>query len=216
MTTQHAEDWELLWKNGINPGERFDIGTSHLILQKFLKEGKIPATGNVLIPGCGRGYDVALLACDSKRSVIGLDMSSTCVEESNKYLQKVLTAEASAKVLCEDFFEHQGNYSFVYDYTFFCAILPSRRIEWASKMSSLIVKGGYLLTLQFPLSHYGTIHPKDQPLDYTRGPPFLLTKSMYDDLLLQNFEKIEEDNVPEEMSEVRRRNVEAFAFWKRK
>jgi len=215
MTTNlHAEDWELIWKNGINPGERFDIGTSHPVLNRLMNEGKIPL-GDALVPGCGRGYDVALLS-QNQRKVIGLDMSQTCVEESNKYLKSVLSDDANAKVLCEDFFDHKGSYSFVYDYTFLCAILPERRGQWAEKMASLIEKGGSLLTMQFPLSYYGTIHPKGEPLDYTRGPPFLLTKALYDDLLSDAFEKIEAADVPEEQSEIRRKGVEAYALWRRK
>ena len=213
-TNLHAEDWELIWKNGINPGERFDIGSPHPVLARLINEGKIPL-GDALVPGCGRGYDVALLS-QNQRKAIGLDMSQTCVEESNKYLKSVLGDDANAKVLCEDFFDHSGSYSFVYDYTFLCAILPGRRVQWAEKMSSLIEKDGLLLTMQFPLSYYGTIHPKNEPLDYNRGPPFLLTKALYDDLLSGSFEKIEAADVPEEQSEIRRKGVEAYALWRRK
>ena len=212
----HAEDWESIWRNGIKQGERFDIGTSHPVLRRLVAENKIPL-GACLIPGCGRGYDVEALS-KSGRKAIGLDMSQSCVDESMNYLKSVLSDEEylNAYVKCEDFFDHEGTYTFVYDYTFLCAILPSRREQWALKMSSLIEKGGMLLTLQFPLGYYGTIHPKSEPLDFTRGPPFLLTRALYDDLLSNSFEKIESADIPEDQSEDRRKGVEAYAIWRKK
>ena len=40
----------------------------------------IPQQGNVLVPGCGQGYDVFLLA-SPERKAYGLDWSETCIEK---------------------------------------------------------------------------------------------------------------------------------------
>lgn len=104
----------------------------------------------------------------------------------------------------------------VYDYTFLCALLPSRRAEWAAQMSSLIKPGGLLLTMQFPLGHYGALHPAGQPLDWTKGPPFLLSKQIYKDLLLSvGFELVHEEDIKPELSHPSRAGVEAAAVWRR-
>jgi cyclopropane fatty-acyl-phospholipid synthase-like methyltransferase len=44
------------------------------------KANLIPNDGNVLVPGCGRGYDVFLLA-SPERKVVGLDLSETCIQQ---------------------------------------------------------------------------------------------------------------------------------------
>ena len=63
-----------LWNDGINPGEKFDVLVPLPELQKMVREGAIP-NGRALVPGCGRGYDVTLLASPD-RVAVGLDISA--------------------------------------------------------------------------------------------------------------------------------------------
>lgn len=55
-----AADWEGIWKD-LPPKTRFDVGEVHSLHRKLIEEGKVP-NGRALVPGCGRGYDVAALA----------------------------------------------------------------------------------------------------------------------------------------------------------
>lgn len=85
-------------------------------------------------------------------------------------------------------------------------------------MAEWVKPGGALLTLQFPLGHYGTAHPVGQPLDYTRGPPYLLTPQLYHELLDSAFVLEERLHLPPELAESSKRpgGVEAIALWRRR
>jgi SAM-dependent methyltransferase len=79
-----AIDWEARWQQGKIP---WDHGEPSQALVDLLQEGAdlIPDQGTVLVPGCGSGYDVYLLAESSpERKVIGLDLSKTCIDQCNK------------------------------------------------------------------------------------------------------------------------------------
>jgi hypothetical protein len=104
----------------------------------------------------------------------------------------------------------------VYDHTFLCALPPTRRPQWAAKMAEWVKPGCVLLTLQFPLGPFGQTHPRDQPLDYTRGPPFLLTPQLYHELLDANFELVERLVLPPELNAPGREGAEAIALWRRR
>jgi methyl halide transferase len=219
-TVTHAVDWDAMWRAGIKPGERFDIRDTHKILRRMIDEGKVPL-GRALVPGCGRGYDIAALATKD-RFVVGLDLSPQGVKEAGEYLAAQPQPSTTYELVCGDFFafEHEGGaFDFVYDYTFLCALHPSARTAWAAKMAALIRPGGLLVTLQFPLRPYGDSHPRDAPPDYTRGPPFLLSQTLYRDLLLPvGFELTEEgeQDVPPEMSDPKRAGAEGVAVWRRR
>ncbi|RYE95629.1 MAG: hypothetical protein EOO41_05470 [Methanobacteriota archaeon] len=66
-----------------------------------------------------------------------------------------------------------------------------------------------LLTLQFPLGMF----PPARVEDFTRGPPFLLRREFYDEVLRENFDLTSKGDVPEDMSPVDREGLEAFAWW---
>jgi cyclopropane fatty-acyl-phospholipid synthase-like methyltransferase len=179
---------------------------------QFVCEGKIPA-GRALVPGCGRGYDIALLA-SSERFVVGLEYSPTAAAEAAAYLAAEHPDKmAFCKIVTGDFFafEDDERYDFVYDYTFFCAIKPERRGEWAKRMDKLLAPGGTLLTMVFPLK----MQPPGTPVDFALGPPFLLKPEFYDVLQPYGLRRVETGEVEESLSDPRRVGAEAYAIWKR-
>ncbi len=211
---------------GVKPGERFDIARAHPVLVRYIDGGAIEPGSRCLVPGCGRGYDVAVLA-GGGRSVVGLDLSPTCVAEAKAYLESAAAGAkeplGQAEVVAGDFFafsereDNAGSFDFVFDYTFLCALPPHRRGEWAAAMARLLKPGsGVLMTMQFPLGPYGETHPLGQPLDFTKGPPFLLSKALYHDLLDGDFVCEREEDVAREDSHPKRAGVEAVAVWRRK
>jgi len=208
-----------MWTNGIPPGTRFDIMGAHKLLQQKIQANLIP-TGRALVPGMGRGYDIQALVSE-QRYVIGMDISPTGVKEASTYLSSVIPSHlvSQYELITGDFFSYQPTelFSFIYDYTFLCALLPSVRTQWAEQMSKLIQPGGILMCLEFPLGPYGETHPKDQPLDYTKGPPFLLSKQLYHTLLEPvGFECIEENDIDPALSNPKRAGVEAVSLWRKK
>lgn len=151
--------WEGIWKNGLKPGEAFDAVTPSPLLVKYLTEGSIPE-GRALVPGCGRGYDVTALA-NSSRVVYGLEISETAVDAAKSRLSSLSESECqykeNARFELVNFFDltptsDTEKYDFVYDYTFLCALDPSIREGWASKMAEVVKPGGLLLTLIFPIN----------------------------------------------------------------
>lgn len=115
------------------------------------------------MPGCGRGYDVLALAKAEGaewKEVLGLDLSPTGVAAARAYLEGEI-GEGDERNKCHveegDFFklavkEEEDQFTFIYDYTFFCAITPDKREAWARQMQALLIPGtGILMTLIFPI-----------------------------------------------------------------
>jgi SAM-dependent methyltransferase len=99
-------------------------------------------------------------------------------------------------------------YDFIYDYTFFCALDPKLRGNWAERMSTLLKpKTGRLLTLIFPfLEGVDTSGP-------LRGPPFPVTVQDYKRVLEPlGFEAVEGPYVSEHTVESRK-GQEYICWW---
>ena len=93
-----------------------------------------------------------MFAAEKGCQVTAIDFSSTAINYAKELaLQKGVNIE----FLVEDIFTLKDDYSekfdFVYEYTTYCAINPERRNEFAKKISSLIKKGGRLISVLFPV-----------------------------------------------------------------
>ena len=109
-----------------------------------------------------------------------------------------------------DFFEHSfpKKFDFVFDYTFFCAIPPTRRPDWGARMGDLVKPGGKLLTLVFPIDEANAFNPE------AKGPPFPVSIAAYEKVLLGNgFEKVSERH--SEVSVKPRREFERVVWWQK-
>ncbi|KAL8862614.1 MAG: hypothetical protein Q9178_001112 [Gyalolechia marmorata] len=195
--SSHPDRWAQLWdagdflpwdRGGPNPA-LVDLLDSKrgLIGDYFIEEDDgTKRRKTALVPGCGRGYDVLLLASYGY-DAYGLEVSDKaverCLEEKktngSKYLTNMHSGGAGTSTFLQgDFFAGEwnnavtgGTFDLIYDYTFFCALSPVMRPAWAQRMSQLLTKAppGYLICLEFPTY-------KD-PL--TGGPPFGLTSQTY-------------------------------------
>lgn len=60
-----------------------------------------------MVPGCGRGYDVAAFVEAGAEKVVGLELAPSAVQAARSYLNDVLPAESAAKgnVVQGDFFD---------------------------------------------------------------------------------------------------------------
>ena len=136
-----------------------------------------------LVPGCGRAYDAIALAQHGFAKVVAVDISKAACAAARALIAKSAPGVSSIEVVNANFFEHATErlYDFIWDCTFLCALDPFVRKRWASKMRSLLSKGGILMTCIFPLSD-------------TRkgGPPYRLTVPIVSELLTEaGFEPIE-------------------------
>lgn len=214
--------WELMWNQGLKPGQAFDKFIPSPILQKYNNENKIP-DGLALVPGCGRGYDVTYLA-SKDRKVVGLELSSTAVEAAKNRLSQIVESEGflhqdQCDFRNQNFFDlnkysdqPKELYDFVYDYTFFCALDPSIRSNWAKQMANVIKPGGLLMTVIFPI------------IEKVGGPPFGVSLDAYKNVLEPaGFECLELDILPPELSHADRDGgpdgkgpKSGIGLWKRK
>jgi SAM-dependent methyltransferase len=154
--------WEDAWREGRTG---WDAGAAAPALLQLLREDRFPR-GRVLVTGCGSGYDALALA-ERGREVVGLDLAPTAAARFEVLRKERDVAPERARVAVADFFawDPPQRFDAVWDYTFLCALLPSLRHRWGSRMGELVRPGGAVLTLVFPMVEPGP--------DY-QGPPFPL------------------------------------------
>ncbi|KAG6875013.1 hypothetical protein C0992_005555 [Termitomyces sp. T32_za158] len=196
--------WDAAWQANVTP---WDAGTHQPPLQEVVESGVInfPRHGQALVPGCGMGYDTIYLASALNLKVLGTDVSETAIERARAHLAtNNIPPPGEVSFEAGDFFSFKSEDKFdvVYDYTFFVAIPPKRRVEWAQQMISLVKPGGYLITLVWP------IEPQSEV-----GPPFFVRVEHYAEVLGEAFEKVF-DKAPE-TSLPRHVGKERIVVWKR-
>ncbi|XP_009781476.2 putative thiol methyltransferase 2 isoform X2 [Nicotiana tabacum] len=119
----------------------WDLGQPTPILVDLHQRGALPK-GRALVPGCGSLFS------------------------SSKSAEYFAFLEA-------DFFTWRPTHLFdlIFDYTFFCAIEPEVRAQWASRIRDLLKPDGELITLIFPIS------------DHEGGPPYKVSVFDYEEVL---------------------------------
>ena len=116
------------------------------------------------MPGSGRSYDALALA-EHGFEVVAVDLSPAACEAAKEELAASASATARERidVRCGDFFELTGQYDFIWDNTFLCALEPEVRERWAQQMKALLAPGGELTTCVFPIG------------EREGGPPFAMS-----------------------------------------
>ncbi|KAJ9485146.1 hypothetical protein VN97_g8224 [Penicillium thymicola] len=183
----HNDAWNNLWET--DNSDMWDRGKPSPALIDLLEQREdilspIAANGQkkkILVPGCGKGYDVVMLALHGFDAV-GLEISSKGVSTAEEYAHKELQTpqpynfgsawaskfeRGSVSFIQGDFFQSDctkgEKFDVIYDYTFLCALHPEMRSQWASRMADLLFSGGLLVCLEFPLfkelSHPGPPWP---------------------------------------------------------
>jgi len=107
----------------------------------------------ILIPGCGRAYEGELLWNMGFKNVWLIDLAAAAKDE---FMNRVPSFPAQ-QFLVEGFFGHIGTYDLILEQTFFCALEPALRSQYALKTHELLLTGGSLVGLlfTFPLSEQG-------------------------------------------------------------
>eukprot|EP00803_Ostreobium_quekettii_P008753 evm.model.scf_483.3 EVM.evm.TU.scf_483.3 scf_483:45045-56085(+) len=201
--------WEGYWADGLAVGDKWDAGMSSPVLVDLLESGRLAVDGKtVLVPGCGRGYDVLTFASAGASKAMGLEISDTAVKVAEAHRDSSAPTEVASRseFLYRDFFNYEqpsGHFDVGYDYTFFCAIQPSLRKSWASQWWKLIKPGGQLVCLIFP----------NKP-ELESGPPFYVSPELCKELLTDaGFEEIQLEAVPEDVSVPGRGGFEYISRW---
>ena len=164
----------------------WDIGAVSTPLKAYFDQ-LTDSNLRVLIPGGGNSYEAVYLLEKGFKNVTVVDFSET-VTDSLRQKHPLLN------VFCEDFFQHQGNYDLIVEQTFFCALDPSLRTQYAPKMQQLLSENGKLVGLFFDRIFAG-------------GPPFGGSEAEYRMLLapyfnIKTFEKATNSIPPRAGSEL--------------
>ncbi|MCJ1371224.1 hypothetical protein MMC20_002439 [Loxospora ochrophaea] len=175
----HQSRWSKLWDVGDflpwdrgtpNPALIDVLSERHALIGNcFVEDG---AGGKrrkrALVPGCGAGYDVLLLASFGYESY-GLEISESAVRKcedekkrnSHRYPTRVATVGMGASTFLRgDFFgeewskelEGGGKFELIYDYTFLSALPPALRPLWSLRHSQLLNSepSSNLICIEFP------------------------------------------------------------------
>ena len=163
---------EQYWDNRYkNKDTQWDIGYVSTPLKAYFdqltnKELKI------LIPGGGNSYEAEYLHNNGFTEVYVVDISETALQN----LKQRVPTFPSKKLLHIDFFLLQETFALIIEQTFFCALKPSLRNEYAVKTHQLLKPKGKLagLLFKFPLTD--------------DGPPFGGSEKEYRTLFSPHFE----------------------------
>ncbi|KAL3265158.1 hypothetical protein ABHI18_000063 [Aspergillus niger] len=216
----HGSAWAALWDAQYNDmWDRGKPSPALIDLVEYRKELFQPLAADgrrkkALVPGCGRGYDVVMLALHGF-DAYGVEISATGVAAAQTYASKELQRPqaynfgeqesdsanpGNVTFLEGDFFKTDwepnnlkgggGLFDIIYDYTFLCALHPDMRRQWAARMAGLLRDDGYLVCLEFPLY-------KDPAL---LGPPWGL-QGVYWDLLVRGGDGVPSSSTTPEVAE---------------
>jgi len=99
----------------------------------------------ILIPGCGNSYEAEYLLEKGFMNITVIDIAPELI----KRLKSKFRSNKNIKIILGDFFTHRAEYDLILEQTFFCALDPKLRKNYAEAMKGLLVKGGKLAGVLF-------------------------------------------------------------------
>ncbi len=151
----------------------WDVGHITPPLKAYFDQLEDP-TLEILIPGAGNAYEAAYLHQKGFSNVHILDFSP----EPLKEFQQRNPSFPKSHIHQVDFFEFSGKFDRIIEQTFFCALHPSQRHDYALKMLQLLKKEGKLVGLLF-----------DAPLNTTH-PPYGGNRTEYQSYFATTFRTV--------------------------
>ncbi|MDA7640064.1 TPMT family class I SAM-dependent methyltransferase [Opitutaceae bacterium] len=165
-------DWDQSYQNNETPWER---GEPAPPLVEYLESHSI--SGRVLVPGCGLGHDVRLVAsmgCDT----LGVDLSETALNRARAYKgpEQGSVSYQLADMLDANNGIRGASFDYVFEHTCFCAIDPGLRKDYVNAVQRHLKPRGYFLAILFT------------NLDDPEGPPFPTSHAEVENLYSPVFE----------------------------
>ncbi len=160
------------WSNRYQENQTgWDIGYPSPAITKFF-DTVVDKDKKILIPGAGNCYEGEYLFRAGFKNVFILDLAA----EPLANFQQRVPEFPEAQLLQGNFFEHQTQYDFIVEQTFFCALNPSLRKNYVMKMADSLYENGALVGLLFNI-----------PL-HDDQPPFGGSKAEYEQLFAKHFQ----------------------------
>ena len=156
MNASMPKDWNTAYEDDDTP---WDKGVAAPPLRAFLATH--PMRGRVLVPGCGLGHDVRLLA-EQGASVVGLDIVPKAVRKA-----QAIEAVGDERFEVADFLNlaeiYHGQFDAVVEHTCLCALDPAQRVAYVRAVLQALKPDGHYLAVFFrEVSDYdgaGPPHP---------------------------------------------------------
>ncbi len=174
----------MTWDEKYQKGEAaWDKGAPSPPLRQYLE--RHPVRGRALVPGCGRGHEVAL-AVELGLDALGLDIAPTAVAEAG-----ALYPQLAERFIVGDLFappaEMRGAFEIVLEHTCMSGLPPSLRPDYRRGIDLTLRPGGLLIGVWY-------INPDLDPGN--EGPPFPFSVPDLTALFADSYE-IVTDYVPE-------------------
>lgn len=196
-------DWNQRYLAGDTP---WDKGYAAPPLVEFLQKSQksLWGDGEILVPGCGTGHDVRILAALGLK-VCGLDLAEEAIQRAMMF-PKVHEERFEKGDLFDRAWQKGKNFSAIWEHTCFCAIDPKQREIYVKACADLLSPGACLIAVFF-------LTPFD-PSDEKEGPPHPSSVQEIDGLFTKAFER-QESWVPKQ-SYPGREGREWLAIYRRK
>lgn len=150
------EFWDKRWEEG-NTG--WDMGSVSPPLKSYFEQLNNKDI-SILIPGCGNAYEAEYLLQNGFKNVFIVEISDKAIASFRSRCPEFPENQIfHGDFFKSDTFNSEVKFDLIVEQTFFCAIHPSMRPNYAKRMSELLKPGGKLMGLLF-----------DFPLE--SGPPF--------------------------------------------
>lgn len=114
-------------------------------IENYFKENNIAKSASILIPGCGNAYEAEFLLSQGFTNITLIDIAETLTA----ILKEKFKKNPEITIITEDFFQHTATYDYIIEQTFFCAINPIMRQNYATKMHELLQPNGKLVGVLF-------------------------------------------------------------------
>lgn len=122
----------------------WDIGYVSTPLKTYIDQLEDKSV-RILIPGAGNSYEAEYLFEQGFTNVFVMDLSQAPLEN----LKQRVPGFPDDQLICQDFFDHRGQYDILLEQTFFCALNPELRSAYVKKASELLKPGGKIVGLMF-------------------------------------------------------------------
>ena len=141
--------WETKY---VNDQIGWDIGFISTPLKIYFDQIKNKDI-SILIPGAGNAYEAEYLFNNGFPNVYVMDIAAQPLLN----LKSRITDIKDEFFIQEDFFSHEGSYDLIIEQTFFCALDPYLRSNYAMKINELLRSKGKLIGVLFnrSFSHQG-------------------------------------------------------------
>ena len=136
---------EDFWENKYNTNKiGWDLGEVSPPLKAYFDQLEDKEL-KILIPGGGNSYEAEYLFNKGFKNVYVVDLAKSALEN----IKKRVPSFPESQLILGNFFELKDEFDLIIEQTFFCAINPNLRKDYAKKMKDLLHKKGKLVGLLF-------------------------------------------------------------------